>query len=201
MKLYDANAGNPKRVRIFIAEKGIDVPRKVLELGKDTRSPEFLAINPLGEVPALELDDGQIITETYAICRYLEAEFPDNPLMGHSAAEQGHISMWSQRVHGHLFMTLGLIVRHELPLFADVVDQVPAFAQSLRTGIPQKWEWFDAQMSDGRDFIAGEKFTFADVEGMASLMIADAFDLGPTEDCTHVLRWANSIRARPSWEA
>jgi len=201
MILYDANAGNPKRVRIFIAEKELDIRRKMLELGTDTRSAEFLKISPFGEVPVLELDDGQVITETYAICRYLEATFPEKRLMGTSVEDQGRIMMWAQRIHGHLFMTLGLIVRHEVPLFADVIDQVPAFAKSLRKSLPQKWDWLEGEMSDGRAYIAGDEFSFADVEGMAALTIADAFKMGPSDNHRNLTRWGSSMRARSSWNA
>lgn len=88
MKLYNANAGNPKRVRIFIAEKGVDIPRVDLEAGSDTRTEEFRKINSLQELPVLELDDGSIITESVAICRYLEARFPEPPLMGRDAFDK-----------------------------------------------------------------------------------------------------------------
>lgn len=201
MKLYNAMAGNPKRVRIFIAEKGIDVPRVELELGKDTRTPEFRKLNSLGELPILELDDGRIITESRAICRYLDVQYPETPLMGVDAFDQGHIAMWSERIHGQLFMTYGLMVRHKIPLFADVVDQIPAFAETQRNAIPEKWRWLDNEMSDGRPFIAGKSFTFADVEGMTALMLADTFDLGIPETCEHATQWANTVRQRPSWEA
>ena len=163
MKLYDAEAGNAKRVRIFVAEKGIEIPREVLELGKDTRTPEFLKINSLGEVPVLELDDGGVLTESIAICRYLESIYPDKPLMGRDAREQGQIEMWSQRIYSQLFMTIGLMVRHELPMFADIVEQVPEFAAAQRRAMPEKWRWLDYEMSDGRAFIAGDEFSFADV--------------------------------------
>lgn len=96
MKLYNASAGNPKRVRIFIAEKGLDISHVEMEPGSDTRTDAFRKINSLAELPVLELDDGRIITESVAICPYLEAIFPDPPLMGRDAFEQGHIEMWSQ---------------------------------------------------------------------------------------------------------
>ena len=201
MRLYNSMSGNAKRVRIFIAEKGLDIPRVDLELGKDTRTPDFRKLNSLGEVPILELENGQIITESRAICRYLDIRFPELPLMGVSAFEQGHIAMWSERIHGHLFMTYGLMVRHTLPLFADIVRQVPDFAETQRAAIPDKWIWLDNEMSDGRAYIAGEAFSFADVEGMTALMLADIFDLGIPQTCTHAIRWAQAMRERSSWSA
>ncbi|MCG8491321.1 MAG: glutathione S-transferase family protein [Sneathiellales bacterium] len=201
MKLYNANSGNAKRVRIFIAEKGIQVPRIELELGVDTRKPEFLKINSLGEIPVLELDDGQIITESVAICRYIEAAFPTPPLMGRTPAEQGHIEMWSQRIFGHLFLPYGLFVRHSISLFADVVDQMPAFAESQKAAIPEKWSWLDKEMSDERPFIAGNSFSMADIHAMTVLWIADALDLPIPDHCKHALKWADAMRRRSSWDA
>lgn len=201
MKLYDANAGNAKRVRIFIAEKGIDLPREVLELGKDTREQTFKKRNSLGEVPLLELDDGRHISESLAICRYLDLAFPEHPLMGRDAFEQGHIEMWSQRIYHQLFLTIGLMVRHTLPLFADVVEQVPAFAEAQKRAMPQKWRWLDEEMADGRAFIAGDAFTFADVQGMTVLWLTDIFALNAPEDCKFARAWAAAMRQRPSWEA
>lgn len=201
MRLYNAMSGNAKRVRIFIAEKGLDIPRVDLELGKDTRTPDFRKLNSLGEVPVLELEDGEVITESRAICRYLDVQFPELPLMGVNALEQGHIAMWSERIHGHLFMTYGLMVRHTLPLFADIVRQVPEFAETQRKAIPDKWIWLDSEMFDGRPYIAGETFSFADVEGMTALMLADIFDLGIPQTCTHATRWAQAMRERSSWSA
>ncbi len=201
MKLYDAQAGNAKRVRIFISEKGIEIPREVIELGKDTRTPEFRRLNSLGEVPVLELDDGQIITESMAICRYLDLAYPETPLMGRDAAEQGHIEMWSLRIYSQIFMTIGLMVRHQLPLFAEVLEQVPEFAEAQRKMMPEKWNWLNEEMADGRQFIAGDTFSFADVQGMTALTITDIFDLSAPDDCKHVAKWATAMRERPSWTA
>ncbi len=201
MKLYDAKSGNAKRVRIYIAEKGINVPREEIELGSDTRSEKFLRINSLGEVPALELDNGQIITESNAICNYLEARYPENPLMGTAAEEAGCIDMWSWRIYSQLFLTVGLMVRHQIPLFADVLEQIPAFAESQRKSIPDKWRWLDREMADGRPFIAGKSFSFADVQGMTVLAITDIFDLSSPDDCLNVRRWEKTMRERPSWQA
>lgn len=201
MKLHDAQAGNAKRVRIFIAEKGIDLPRNVVELGADTRSAEFRKLNSLGEVPVLELDDGRIITDSVAICRYLDHAFPDIPLMGQTAYEQGHIEMWSQRMFHEIFLPIGSMVRHKLPLFAEILEQVPEFAETQRRVMPRKWRWLDQELADGRPFIAVENFTFADVQGMTALVLADLFDVGIPEDCFHALRWADAMRQRESWTA
>ncbi len=199
MKLYDAQAGNAKRVRIFMAEKKIEIPREVVELGVDTRTPAFRKLNSLSEVPVLELDDGRVITDSIAICRYLDNVFPEKPLMGRTAFEQGHIEMWSQRIYQEIFLPIGLMVRHRLPLFADVLEQVPAFADAQRRMMPRKWRWLDRELADSRAYIAGGEFTFADVQGMTALALADLFDLGIPDHCPHALRWAEGMRNRPSW--
>lgn len=201
MKLYDAQAANAKRVRIFIAEKGIAVPTVLLELGTDTRSAEFRKLNSLGEVPVLELDNGSVIADSIAICRYLDLAFPQRPLMGCTPFEIGHIEMWSQRIYQELFLPIGLMVRHQLPLFADVIEQVPDFAAAQRRVMPGKWRWLDQELSDGRTFIAGDVFTFADVHGMTALMLADIFDLSAPSDCIHAVNWSEKVRSRASWEA
>lgn len=201
MKLYNANAGNPKRVRIFIAEKGIDIPRVDMEAGIDTRTAEFRKINSLAELPVLELDDGRIITESVAICRYLEAAFPDPPLMGRDAFEQGHIEMWSQRIFHQLFLPHGHYVRHTIPLFEGVVTQVPAFAEAERNVIPERWAWLDNEIADGRPFLAGDNFSMADIHGMVVLMLGGFFNIPVPSDCSHATRWAESVKARPSWDA
>ncbi len=201
MKLYNANSGNTKRVRIFLAEKGIDVPRVELQLGTDTRTPAFRRLNSLGELPVLQLDDGRVITESVAICRYLEALYPDRPLMGTNAFEQGHIEMWSQRIHTQLFLTYGHVVRHSMALFSAVMEQVPAFAEAERRAIPGRWAWLDGEMSDDRRFIAGDSFTMADIHGMTVLMIADGLKIPVPDGCKFVNRWAGAMRARPSFAA
>ena len=201
MKLYNANAGNPKRVRIFIAEKGIDIQRVDLEAGTDTRTDEFRKVNSLQELPVLELDDGNIITESVAICRYLEARFPEPPLMGRDAFEQGAIEMWSQRIFHQLFLPHGHYVRHTIPLFKDVVRQIPEFAAAERAVIPQRWEWLNEEMSDGRLFIAGDNFSMADIHGMVVLMLGGFFDLHIPPACTFANRWSERVRARPSWDS
>ncbi len=201
MKLYNANSGNTKRVRIFLAEKGAEVPRVELELGVDTRTPEFRNLNSLGELPVLQLDDGRVITESFAICRYFESVFPDPPLMGTDPVEQAQIDMWSQRIHAQLFMTYGNYVRHSIALFADVMEQVPEFAETQRRAIPDKWAWLDAEMADGRAFIAGDGFSVADIHGMCVLMIADGLGLPIPSECRWANRWADAMRERPSFQA
>ncbi len=141
MKLYNAQAPNPWRVRIFLAEKGIEMPLHTLQvLSGETRTPDFLEINSLGEVPALELDDGTVITESIAICRYLEALYPKPTLFGSTPLEQAQIEMWQRRIELQIVGTVGQIGLHIIPFFADRVEQIPEYAASQARALEKKWE-------------------------------------------------------------
>lgn len=202
MKLYDAMTPNSLRVTVFLAEKGIDVPRQSVDvMGGGTRTPDFLALNSRGELPTLILDDGTILTETVAICRYFEALNPEPSLMGRTALDQARIEMWNRRIEFHLFGPAGEIGRHTIPFFADRVEQIPAYAESQRRRFANEWEWLDAELSDGRGFIAGDQFSIADITGMAMLFVAMICEIDLPGAQTHAARWAGAMRARPSFAA
>ena len=202
MKLYNGMSPSGLRVSVFLAEKGLDIPTTSINvLEGEARTPEFLAINSLGEVPVLELDDGQIITESLAICRYFEILHPEPSLMGQSAAEQAHIEMWSRRIELQILSVVGSIGLHEIPLFADKIQQFPDYAAAQRRVFPKKLAWLDKEMSDGRSFVAGNDFTVADITGMAAMMICSFFEIEIPENLTHVKQWQESVMQRPSWPA
>ena len=200
MKLYDAMTPNTLRVKAFLAEKGIDIPRvrlKVLE--GETRTTEFLAINPMGEVPVLETDDGEIITETVAICRYLEALHPEPSLFGRTALEQGRIEMWNRRVELHLFGPIGDYGRHTIPFFADKCEQVPAYAETLKRKAAKTWAFLDDQLADGHPFIAGDAISVADLTAMAAFFVSDVTGVELSSEQAHAKAWEQRLRARPSF--
>ena len=200
MKLYDAMTPNTLRVKAFLAEKGIDIPRvrlKVLE--GETRTPEFLAINPLGELPVLETDNGEILAETVAICRYLEALRPEPSLFGRTPLEQGQIEMWNRRIELHFFGAIGDYGRHTIPFFADKFDQMPAYAEVLKRKAAKQWAFLDSQLADGRQFIAGDAISVADLTAMAAFFASDVTGIELSADQTHAKRWEQSLRARPSF--
>lgn len=202
MQLYNGGAPGPRRVRIFMAEKGIDLPRKDLELqNNEARTPEFLEKNSLGAVPVLELDDGTVITESVAICRYLEEQHPAPALFGADALERAKVEMWNRRMELEVFNTLASVVQHSLDFFKDRLIQVPAYAEAQRETAARKFEWLDGELSDGRPYVAGEIFSVADITGMAALGIAGFIEIPIPEACTHVHRWADRMRSRPSWDA
>ncbi len=199
MKLYNGTSPNGMRVMVFLAEKNLDIPTTQIDvMGGDTKTAAFLARNSLGEVPVLELDDGQIITESLAICRYFEVLHPAPSLMGRSAAEQANIEMWTRRMEQQLFSTVGSIGLHEMPFFAQKLEQSPDYAASLRRALPKKLEWLDKEISDGRPFIAGEEFSIADITGMAALMVCGFLNIALPNNVAHVKKWADSVMQRPS---
>lgn len=202
MKLYSAQAPNPRRVRIFLAEKGLELPCEELEIGAGgTRAPAFLKKNSLGEAPVLELEDGTIITESVAICRYLEALHPEPPLFGADPVAQGQVEMWSRRLELGVMNPIGQIGLHSFDFFKDKVEQVPAYAEAQRRLALKKLAWLDGEISDGRPFVAGAAFSVADITGMAALIIAGLVRLELPEELGHLRRWADRLRSRPSWEA
>ena len=202
MKLYVAPGPNSYRVRIFMAEKGISLPLTELDYAKrEHKSEEFLKLNSLGQVPVLVLDDGTIITESVAICRYLEALHPAPPLFGADAASIGLIDMWNRRMENEVFGTIGNVTLHTNEFFKERVIQVPAFAEAQRKMIPGKWAWLDREMSDGRPFLAGDRFSIADISGMVTLWLSEVFSYEVPADLANVQRWNERLRQRPSWNA
>jgi glutathione S-transferase len=202
MKLYNGKAPNPRRVRIFLAEKGIDVPRVDLDLQKfEARTPEFSRINSLQQAPVLVLDDGTIITESVAICRYLEEAHPTPALFGASAVERAKVEMWNRRMEIELFATCGNIALHTFEFFKDRIIQVPAFAEAQRETMPKKWAWLDRELADERPFIAGDSFSVADITGMTASMVAEYAGVPIPAGLRHAKRWDEKMRARPSWAA
>jgi glutathione S-transferase len=202
MKLHQGDGPNSYRVRIFLAEKGIEVPMVRVDFDKmEHRAPEFLELNSLGQIPVLEFDDGTVITESVAICRYFEALHPTPPLFGANAVEQGKVEMWNRRVEIEIFGTIGNVALHTLEFFKHRLTQFPAFAETQRELLPHKWEWLDREMADGRPFIAGDNFSVADITGMTVSWLGEVFGMPIPEGLPNVGRWNKSVRARPSWNA
>ena len=202
MKLYDGQAPNPWRVRVFLAEKGVTVPMESMEvLDGSTRTESFRKINSLGELPVLELDDGRIITESVAICRYFESQFPETPLMGTNDFERAQIEMWSRRMELQLVTALANVGLHTIPFFDGKIEQMPEYAASQRRAVAKKWAWFDEEMSDGRPFVTGETFTIADITGMMAVKITDIVEEPLPSGLQYASAWEKRVRDRPSWSA
>jgi glutathione S-transferase len=203
MKLYSyEKAPNPLRVHVFLAEKGIDIPiEHVNILDGETRSPTFRVINSLGEVPVLELDDGTRITESVAICRYLEALHPEPSLMGSTPKEIAEIDMWTRRMEQQVMAPISDFALHTFQVFADKIEQLPAYAETQLRLQAKRWAWLDAELSDGRSFVCGDKLSVADITGMAALRICDFAKLSVPDDLPNAKRWEAAVRARPAFQS
>ena len=157
MKLYDGGrAPNPRRVRIFLAEKGIKLPTEQVDLGKmQQQSEAYSAINPMQRVPALVLDDGTVIAESIAICRYFEAQQPDPPLFGRGAIEQALVEMWNRRAELHLFLPVSAVFRHLHPAMAQMeVPQVAEWGEANKPRVLAFLQFLDGELK-GRPYVAG----------------------------------------------
>jgi glutathione S-transferase len=203
MKLYSfPRAPNPRRVRIFLAEKGISVPVETIDIFKrDNRQPAFLAKNPLGGIPVLELDDGSHISESVAICRYFEELHPEPPLFGASPRECAEVEMWNRRVELVLGNAAGMVWAHGSPLTAQIVQQIPENVAPNRRRAEQFFELMDRTLQ-GRTFFAGERVSVADITALCTMDFASAMiELAPDPSLAALARWHAAMSARPSASA
>jgi glutathione S-transferase len=203
MKLYDGGrAPNPRRVRIYLAEKGLDVPLEPVDLGALAhKSPEYTAINPLQRLPALQLDDGTVLTESIAICRYFERLHPEPPLFGIGAREAAVIEMWERRIEFHLLGPVSHIFRNSHPAMkAMEVPQVPAWADANRPRVQDFLALLDGELRNRR-YVAGDRYTVADITGLVAVDFMKPAKLAVPETLTHLKRWHADVSARPSAQA
>jgi glutathione S-transferase len=200
MRLYDAGrAPNPRRVRIFLAEKGLRVPIAPVDLGRlEHHAPAFIAVNPLKQTPALELEDGTILTESIAICRYFEELHPDPPLFGLGPLGRAQVEMWQRRMEFGLLGTVAAVFRHLHPAMAQMeVPQVAVWGETNRPKVVEFLTLLDGHLSD-RTFVCGEAFTVADITGLVALDFMKPARVALPAELTHVRRWYDQIAARPS---
>ena len=203
MKLYDSRqAPNPRRTRIFLAEKGITVPTEQVDImAKQHKTPEYAAINPLQRMPALMLDDGTVITESIAICRYFEVLQPEPPLFGVGAKEIALVEMRNRRVELGLFFPVAQVFRHTHPAMRELeVPQVPDWAEANKPRIIEFLHVLDGELKNTR-FIAGDRYTVADITALCAVDFMKPAKVAVPDDCTNVKRWHADISARPSAKA
>ena len=201
MKLYiDAGrAPNPRRVRIFLAEKGVTLPVETIDLGaRAHRSAEYAAINPMQRLPALMLDDGTVIAESIAICRYVEALHPSPPLFGQDALDQALVEMWQRRVEFHLLTAVSNVFRHLHPAMAALEEpQVAAWGEANKPRIMEFIEFLDTELAQ-RPYVAGARFSVADITTVVALDFMKPARLVVPERLSHLRRWHRDVSARPS---
>jgi glutathione S-transferase len=203
MKLYDGGrAPNPRRVRVFLAEKGITVPTEQVDLGKlEQRSDAFTAVNPMQRVPALVLDDGTVITESIAICRYFEVLHPEPPLFGRGALETALVEMWQRRAELHLLFPVATVFQHTHPAMKIMVDpQVAAWGEANKPRVTQFLQFLDEELK-GRQYIAGNVYSVADITAMIAVDFMRVSKLTVPDDLANVKRWYAGASARPSANA
>jgi len=200
MKIWGTrNQGNPVRVAIFLAEKGIDVPFEPVDLFAGAhKSADYLAKNPTAQVPVLELDDGTCIAETVAICRYFERIHPEPPLMGVGPVGEALVEMWQRRIEFQFYDSARHAFRHSAP-FMKVLEpvQIGEWAEHNRPKVLAALEMMDAQLKENA-FIAGDDFTIADITAILPFQILALIGLEVPDHCAGVARWHESVMARPS---
>jgi len=201
MKLYlDAGrAPNPRRVRIFLAEKAVTLPVEAVDLGAQAhKTAQYRAVNPMQRLPALMLDDGTVIAESIAICRYLEALHPAPPLFGEGALEQALIEMWQRRVEFHLLAMISSVFRHLHPAMAPLeVPQVAAWGEANKPRVMDFLTFLDAELGT-RPFVAGPRFSVADITAVVAVDFMKPAKLAVPEALAHLQRWHREVSTRPS---
>jgi glutathione S-transferase len=209
MKFYDcATAPSPRRVRIFLAEKGISVPTVQVDLRNNEQlAPAFRAINPDATVPALELDDGTRINDAIGICVYFEAIHPQPPLMGESAEEKATITAWQREVERNGFYGVMEAFRNSVPGLKGRAlpgphdyEQIPALAERGRLRVMHFFAQMDARLAQS-EFVTGPRYSIADITALVTIDFAGRAKLPLPENCGHLRRWHVQVSARPSAKA
>ncbi len=203
MILYGAPmpAPNPRRVRIFLAEKGVDLPEtKVNMMKREHKSSDFRAKNSMGQLPTLELDDGTCISETVAICRYFEETHPEPPLFGKTAVEKALIDQWIRRVEFAVMMPVGNFWRHAHPYTAALLTQFKEFGESNRETYVGAQKYLDRELQ-GREFLVGDSYSMADICLLSTVDFAEWIGLPVEDEFENLKAWRARAKARPSADA
>jgi glutathione S-transferase len=209
MKFYDcAIAPSPRRVRIFLAEKGITLPTIQVDLRKGEQFSEaFRAVNPDCTVPVLELDDGRRIADSVGICVYLELTHPQPPLLGTDPAERAIVTEWQRRAERDGFLAVAEAFRNSTPAFktralpgTDDYVQIPALIERGRARTQAFFKLMNARLGD-RQFVAGDRYSIADITALVAVDFAGWIKLTIPDDCPHLRRWHEAVSARPSAKA
>lgn len=200
MKLYEFEPfPNPRRVRMFLAEKGVSIDRIQVNVpAGEHRTPEIKAKNPSATVPFLELEDGSCISESAAISRYLEARHPEPPLLGATPAEQGAVDMWQRRVEDGLLNAILTYFHHATPGLGDLeLYQNKEWGEKNRGRAAETLRWLDRELA-GRAYVAGDTYSIADITALCGVDFCKFVDLDIPADCSNLQRWYDDVSSRPS---
>ena len=204
MKLYqDPRAPNPRRVRIFFAEKGRSSELELIDLSiaaGELERPEHRARHPLLQVPVLELDDGRLLRESVAICRYLEELVPDPPLFGSGAFGRAAVEMWNRHAEFELLLPALDAFRHTHEFWKGRIAQIPEVGEGAKSRVLSRFAWLNDELGE-RQFIAGEDYSIADITALAAIDYARISQLRVGPELVHLRRWLEEVRARPSASA
>lgn len=202
MKIYEShNAPNPRRVRIFLAEKGIQIPYEEVDIVKAVnRGEDFRKKNPLSTVPVLELDDGTFISESVAICRYFEELHPQPPLFGSDAKQRALVEMWNRRIEFNILQPIADSFRQRHDFFKGRIRQLPEYAEVQRLNAEDGLAWLDQELGAHR-FIAGDQFSIADISAVVAIDFGRVSKISIKPDQTNLTRWHAEVSARPSAKA
>lgn len=200
MKLFDGGkAPNPRRVRVFLAEKGIEVPLVPIDMGAmEHRGEAVTSRNPLRRLPVLELDDGTIITESIAICRYFEELVPEPALFGHGPVGKALVEMWQRRMELNLMFCVAQAFRHIHPAMKEwEVPQLPEWGEANKPKAVEFLRFLDGELAN-REFVAGDSYSVADITGMIAIDFMKPARIQVPDEFGNVLRWYRAVASRPS---
>ena len=202
MKLYDLKAGmNPRRVRIFLAEKGVTIPRVEVDMaGGENRRAPFLTINPMGTMPVLELDDGTHLSESMAICRYIEELHPQPNLFGATHLERAQVEMWNRRMELEIMRPAQDIFLHLSPFWVGKREQVADYGKLAQKMAAPRMAWLDGELAK-RPFIAGGRYTVADITAQCGLLLGKNTGTPIPATLSHLTRWFGEVSSRPTARA
>jgi glutathione S-transferase len=202
MKLYDLKAGmNPRRVRIYLAEKGLTIPRVEVDMpGGENRRAPYLAMNPMGTMPVLELDDGTYLAESIAICRYFEELHPNPPLFGTTTLERAQVEMWNRRMELEIMRPVLDTFGHLSPFWIGKREQVPDYGKLAQKTAIARMNWLDAELAK-RPFIAGDRYTVADITAQCALLLGKNTGTPIPADLVNLSRWFTEVSSRPTARA
>jgi glutathione S-transferase len=203
MKFYTGIGPNPRTVRIFMAEKGIEIPLEQVDLlAGENRRPPYTDKNPSGQLPCLELDDGSHLAEITAICEYLEEIQPEPPLIGTTPEERAQTRMWTRRIDLNILEPLanGFRFGEGLAIFKDRIHVIPQAADDLKAIAREKLEWLNG-LIEGQEFIVGDRFTLADILLYAFLEFGATVGQPLDAKLDNLQGWYTRVAARPSIEA
>ncbi|TMA71384.1 MAG: glutathione S-transferase family protein [Deltaproteobacteria bacterium] len=203
MRVYDSFGPDPRALRIFLLEKGLELPTETVDLlGGENRATAYTAKNPAGQVPALELDDGRVLAETVAIFEYLEEKHPMPALVGGTPEERAETRMWTRRVELNITEHLynGFRFAEGLEMFKTRLPVIPEAAAGLKATVQKRLAWLDGLM-EGRTFVAGDRFTIADIVLYCALDFGGSVGQPLDPACGRVARWMARVAERPSARA